>query len=60
MSKPDPQQPSIPLVLGKQKSIIGQLYRLTLQTARTTKELEISWEALARDDVATNQACGNQ
>ena len=60
MSKPDPQQPNITLVFGHQRSIIGQLYQLTLQTARTTEELERSWEALARDDIAADQPRGNQ
>ena len=60
MSKPDPQQPNVPLVLGNQKSIIGQLYQLTLQTAQTTEELERSWEALARDNIAIDRPRGNQ
>lgn len=60
MSKPDPQQPNVPLVFGYQNSIIGQLYQLTLQTAQTTEELERSWEALARDDIVTDQPHGNQ
>ena len=59
MSKPNPQQPNIPLVFRYQRSIIGQLYQLSLQTAHTTEELERSWEALARDDVVTNQPWGN-
>ena len=60
MSKTNLQQPNVPLVFGHQRSIIGQLYQLTRQTARTTEELERSWEALARDDIATNQPRGNQ
>ena len=60
MSKPNPQQPNIPLVFRHQWSIIGQLYQLTLQITRTTKELERSWEALARDDVVSDQPQGNQ
>jgi hypothetical protein len=60
MKKPDPQQPNIPLVFGYQRSIIGQLYQFTLQTARTTEELERYWEVLDRDDIATDQPLGNQ
>lgn len=60
MSKPEPHQLNVPLVFGHQRSIIGQLYQLILQTACTTEELERSWEALARDDVATDQPRGNQ
>lgn len=60
MSKPDPQQPNIPLVFGNQKSVIGQLYQLTIQTAQTTEELERSWEVLVRDNVVVDQPYGNQ
>ena len=60
MSKTDPQQPNVPLVFGHQRSIIGQLYQLTLQTALTTEELERSWEALTRDDIVVDQPRGNQ
>ena len=54
MSKPNPQQPNIPLVSIHQRSIIGQLYQLTLQTARTTREFERPWESLAKDDIVTD------
>ena len=60
MSKPHPQQLNLPLEFEHQRSIIGQLYQLTLQTAYTTKELERSWEALARYNVAANRPRGNQ
>ena len=59
MSKPYPQQPNLPLLFRNQRSIIGQLYHLTLQTTRTIEKLEISWEALARDDMVTDQPRGN-
>ena len=59
MTKPDPQQPNVPPIFRHQRSIIGQLYQLTLQTANTTKELERSWEALAKDEVVSDQPQSN-
>ena len=60
MSKPDPQQPNLPLDFKNQRSIIKQLYRVTLQTACTTEALERSWLALARDDIAVDCPRSNQ
>ena len=59
MSKTNPQQPNVPLEFRHQRSIIGQLYQLTLQTAHTIEELERSWEALSRDYVAGDRPRGN-
>jgi hypothetical protein len=53
MTLPEPNQPQIQVGLRDQRSILHQLYDLTITTTRSHEELERTWEALAQEEEIT-------
>jgi hypothetical protein len=50
MTLPQPNQPQLEIGLGNQRSILHQLYNLTITTTQTREELERSWKTLVQEE----------
>jgi hypothetical protein len=50
MTLPEPNQPQIQIGLKDQRSILHQLYDLTITRSRSHEELERTWEVLSQEE----------